>query len=468
MRMNIHNDGQGLLERLWRYPLMEAILHRRSRRFGLGMKLEGGPLAYASRHEPQPLSLLEEAILAFAAAGLSGFCLGELPYAPGERPESGGGNIMVSLVGRTIASADAVHGTALLMLNDEGSYLIRGPQGLPESELSALNQLAQNRQIEALFQRMRVRLHDRRVEIPREVPNMPPFNKWSANVSGSTYFLPVSDLSALYINLLLACFSEEIGYFILDERNAWKPAGIGRFARSKGKHLHDDPDKGRVLTIQHLESLLIECLMAEQAFMAHNLSLLEQAMGLGGFTHFAGLDLSWFEALGFRMGEQTLAKMMGAGRLMTAVLNLLGKNKPVPVPLGLELAGEVLLKPYCPPYHASMEKAVLAFIDAKFSAQCGSLKASSSPNAWKESEAVKAGIPAYSEAAVAATIAYCEYVHARYGRFPAHFGPYRITLAHQAHHLDLEFYDRFFAPGAYTQTQEQHASVWHGSNENQA
>jgi len=459
--MNIPVDGQGPLEQFWRYPLIDAILHRRSRRFGLGMKLDGGPLAHASRHEPQPLSLLEEAILAFAAAGLSGFCLGELPYAPGDRPESGGGNIMVGLVGRTIASADAVHGTTLLMLNDEGSYLVKGPQGLPAAEFLKLNQLARNRQIEALFQRLRVRLHGCRVEIPREVPHMPPFNKWSANVPGSTYFLPVADLTALYINLLLACFSEEIGYFILDERNSWKPAGIGRFARSRGKHLHDDPDEGRVLTIQHLESLLIECLMAEQAFMAHNLSLLEQAMGLGGFTHFAGLDLSWFQALGFRMGEQPLAKMMGAGKLMTAVLNLLGKNKRIPVPLGLELEGEVLLKPYCPPYHSSMEEAVLAFVDAKFSAEQGSLKGNASPCAWKQPEAVKAGIPGYSEAAVAATIAYCEYVHARYGRFPAHFGPYRMTLAHQAHHLDLEYYDRFFSPGAYTQTQKDHFDNWH-------
>jgi hypothetical protein len=32
----------------------------------------------------------------------------------------------------------------------------------------------------------------------------------------------------------------------------------------------------------------------------------------------------------------------------------------------------------------------------------------------------------------------------------------------QAHHLDLEFYDRFFRPGAYLGTHAEHQRVWHG------
>ena len=35
------------------------------------------------------------------------------------------------------------------------------------------------------------------------------------------------------------------------------------------------------------------------------------------------------------------------------------------------------------------------------------------------------------------------------------------TLAHQAHHLDLEFYDKFYQPGAYTETQGNHMEQWH-------
>lgn len=56
-----------------RYPLLDALLRRRSRRFARGMHLDGGPLAYASTHPPQPISLEEEAALAFAACG-AGLC----------------------------------------------------------------------------------------------------------------------------------------------------------------------------------------------------------------------------------------------------------------------------------------------------------------------------------------------------------------------------------------------------------
>ena len=50
---------------LARYSLLDALLARRSRRFGKGMRLNGGPLAYESVQEPEPLSLAEEAVLAF-------------------------------------------------------------------------------------------------------------------------------------------------------------------------------------------------------------------------------------------------------------------------------------------------------------------------------------------------------------------------------------------------------------------
>ena len=38
------------------FPLLTALRQRRSRRFGLGMKMPAGPLAFQSRHSPEPLS----------------------------------------------------------------------------------------------------------------------------------------------------------------------------------------------------------------------------------------------------------------------------------------------------------------------------------------------------------------------------------------------------------------------------
>ena len=41
-----------VLADLAQFPLMEALIGRRSRRFALGDEIPDGPLAYKSKHEP--------------------------------------------------------------------------------------------------------------------------------------------------------------------------------------------------------------------------------------------------------------------------------------------------------------------------------------------------------------------------------------------------------------------------------
>jgi hypothetical protein len=65
------------------------------------------------------------------------------------------------------------------------------------------------------------------------------------------------------------------------------------------------------------------------------------------------------------------SQYLGANRLISTTLRLLGRDQPVPYPLGLERDGEVLLKPYCPPYYPSMEAAVREFVARKFGPQGG-------------------------------------------------------------------------------------------------
>ena len=75
------------------YPLLDALRQRRSRRFGHGMKIDSGPFAYRSEHPPQPLSEEEEAFLAFAACGITGYRPGRpgLRAGPGRRDADGTG-----------------------------------------------------------------------------------------------------------------------------------------------------------------------------------------------------------------------------------------------------------------------------------------------------------------------------------------------------------------------------------------
>jgi hypothetical protein len=67
------------VDRAWNFPLFEAIMGRRSRRFGFGMELQHGPFTYKSSKDPMPLDEAETAMLVAAATGVSGaiLCEGE-------------------------------------------------------------------------------------------------------------------------------------------------------------------------------------------------------------------------------------------------------------------------------------------------------------------------------------------------------------------------------------------------------
>lgn len=440
------STAPGLSERLAHYPLLDALIERRSRRFGKGMRLNGGPLAYASIEKPLPLSQDEEAALAFAACGITGPALADLPYQTGDVPDASSGNIMVHYIGRTVASGDAVHSNTVFVINDQGVWLLKRPQDYPRSEVAGLAQAARKHRLGDLYARSRVRIADKRLDVPREPPFTPPFNKWSANLPGTSYFLPVAELSQFYINVMLAAFSEEFAYFVVDERNGFKPAGLAKFARSRGGHLYDNPQAGRFGTAGMLEGWICEFSAIEQGGILQNLGLMSQALGVGGFPHFAAHPFGWPQALGFRMEPIPFSRTIGAGAVMTMLLKALKKDLPVPTAVGLERNGETLIKPYCPPYYRTMEEAVLAVVDYKFAQGSGTARDGGAHTAWRDGAAVQAGIPRYSDRTIAATIAYCEYVFNRYGRFPSNYGPFRTVLAYQAHHLDAGFYERFYEP----------------------
>jgi hypothetical protein len=55
-----------------------------------------------------------------------------------------------------------------------------------------------------------------------------------------------------------------------------------------------------------------------------------------------------------------------------------------------------------------------------------------------------------------------QYVFDTFGKFPGTVPSVFIMNYVQAHHLDLDFYDRFFKPGAYLRTHAEHMQRWHG------
>jgi hypothetical protein len=404
-----------------------------------------------------PLTEEEEALLAFAACGVTGYALADLVYERGQ-----GGTIMSGLLGRTVPSGDAIQTVGLLIVNPEAVYYLKRPQDFAPEEIPELVRLAEAEDYVALYRRSRVELRDGR---PPGPPCDPLFNidcnRWSLYDPAATYLLPVGELTRMYLNGLLEIFNETTAAFVVDERAGFRPAGIARFAKSRGGHLDDDPRAGRVLTIQQLEDLVTQFVTAELGMMLQNVALAVQALGLGGFPHWAAHPFGWFQALGCRLAEMPASRYLGTGRLLGALLRAARRDFPVPYVVGIERDGEPLLAPFCPPYHPTMADAVRAIVERKQGPQ-GIFRGAVVHSAWREPAAIAAAAPALSETAIAAAIAYAEYVHGRYGRFPAYHPPLRTLLGFQVNHVDVEFYDRFYRPEALAEAQRRHLRDWHG------
>src|SRR5258705_2245814 len=285
------------------------------------MKIPGGPLAYESRHKPRPLSEDEIGTFVFAACGITGHALADLCYA-----KDGGGGIMAGLVGRTIASGDGLQTVSLVVTNDEGTYLIRRPRELPAAEIPKLIELGKRGEFTELYRRCRVKLKEGRAQTPTEPLFNINANRWSAHAPGTTCFLPVNDLTFMYINGLLEIFNETTGAFALDERNHFRPAGLGRFGRSRGGHLEDDPHRWRVATVRQIEQFVTEFVTVEQGMMLQNLGLMSQALGIGGFPNFANHEFCLDAGAGLSHGTNACEQVFGR-RKTCVVCNERSKEK---------------------------------------------------------------------------------------------------------------------------------------------
>jgi hypothetical protein len=404
--------------------LVGLLQHRKTRRFGCGMELPAGPLAYRSKEAPLPLSPEEVHHILFAGVGESGVHLGDMQYTRRASAEDGQGMAIMAFQGRTAPSACAANATRLFMSDDEGLYFVAkvpAPGGSVAPEL--------------------VRLQDSRLDIPRELPYMLSFNQWYANRPGTLYLVPVTNVSAVYLNLLLTFLSEEYGYFIVDTDHGGRSCGLDRFRRSQGGHLYDDPSKRRTVTLRELDAAIAGTALQEQGAICQNMFLMIQAMGLGGGVHSVG---SGRHLLGW---EPSICRGLGFHFAPSPVPGV--RSNPVGCPR--------VWQGTLPPFVSGMTESVLDLIAAKFGP--GGSYDAARPRPWIESS--ERSISPHNEKAVEAVIAFCEYVFATYGRFPAHEDAFKTLVAFQAHHVDAEFYDTFYPTHSLPQAHREHGAVWH-------
>jgi hypothetical protein len=422
-----------LLDQVWEYSLFEALYGRRSRRFALGFEMTEGPFKYKSQRAPMPLSDIEEALLVAAGIGFSGIALWDqsrpLPYRAGD--------------GRTYPSTSRGRRTALFFTNDHGVYVI-DPVAASGSKLREVGTPDQREKILALYREHRRELRRGRLDIPRRVPPLSGHNLWDSNMPGSTLFMPVCDVSVSLIGLIAQFVDRRLerfaakdgrGMHIVDDRYGFRPAGTERWVKSGFL------DEDTILPLTHLERQACYFMFSEPAVICQNMFLATEALGFGGWMHCGFLSREVFEEVGFT--------------------TVIPRETPVLAnPVGLD----GVFQAYCPPYFPNMDAAVDAVLSplSRNSSVSSEIGAPPGPVPDLISDAEhRDGAVEISDEGIACTKAVCNYIYDTYGRFPGGVDAMHLMWFMQAHHLDTDFYDKFFRPDAYGPTHAAHMATWH-------
>ena len=421
------------LQQVLDFPLINGIFGRRSRRFGYGMAIPSGPLAYQSLHAPLPLSDLERALLVSAATGVTGWNFG-IPFTVNE-PESLS-NYSLRLTGRTAPSAASIGTAELFYTDDSGMYLTRTRDVTPERlrEFEGRDDISR---IIGISQAATTQLSNKRLDLPREPPHYDEHNLWNSNQPGTTLCMPVGDVGEQLLALLAMYVTN--GYTLYDDYSQCLGGKLEPFIRTGV--IQDTPEMRFALS--HIEQVAYSTVAMELALICQNIVLMLQAIGLGGWMY---TGIFPYSALGAFANEG----VSGLGFRFVR-----REDWSFPNPIGLDGYYESV----CPPYVTDMYEAAHKLAERKFGPD-GTYAANRGGPFRHESE-VKATVRPYTQAQIACIGEMAQHIYRTYGRFPVRFPTILLRIYAQAHHLEREFYDQFFEPGAYLQTHAEHMERWH-------
>jgi hypothetical protein len=287
-----------------------------------------------------------------------------------------------------------------------------------------------------MVQRHRERLRklsDERLYLPPEEPYLEGHNTWCVNVPGSLLVIPVADIAQHLIAIL--CFLVQNGYAIYDDINNRVIPGLEQF---NGLVDVEEP-----FPLTFVEQYALTEATAELATSCYAGVLMLQALGLGGWM-FDGIDR--FSMLGASGNPE----VPGLGFRYDQ-----DERWAVPNPTGRD----GVFAAYCPPHYPDMAPAVEAFAERKYGT--GGPFNSATPGAWSDSPGFRGSAQVHDAEFKACVALQAQYVFDTFGKFPGTDPTIFIMNYVQAHHLDLEFYDRFFKQGAYLRTHAEHMQRWH-------
>ena len=184
---------------------------------------------------PLPLTETEEAALAFAACGVTGYALADLSYGRGQ-----GGGMLAGLLGRAVASPDAINTDSVFVTHDEATYLLKRPQDFAPDEIPTLVELGRRGELVELYRKCRIKIADGRAAPPVEPGYNFNINRWALYAPGSTYFLPVEEIRR---STSMRCSKPSMSRW---RSSSWTSG------RTSGRHLTLRPEQRRPPEQRHL------------------------------------------------------------------------------------------------------------------------------------------------------------------------------------------------------------------------
>ncbi len=418
------------IESALRFPLFEAIHGRRARRFSLGASIPDGPLAYTSKHPPLPLSSTEQMMVLTATAGNTGwfylhpFNRKYVPNIPNYAGAAGG---------RTFPSSAGFHTAEIFFTDDTGVYFMSTRDMQPQVGKNNNSPIDLDDYFAAHKSRIR-KLSDGRMVIPDNPAHIEMHNPWCVNRPGSTLIIPVADLSQH--QLLGICYLVQNGACISDDINKRPIPGLEKFSSLV--------DVKNPYPLSYLEQLVMTEATVEIGTACYAGMLALQAMGLGGWmfdgiTPFSVLGSSGDPAvpgLGFRFDTDPRWSLPNATGL------------------------KGVYEGYCPPHYADMRAATEAVVKRKFNP--GGPFNADTPGPYRENSRVRGAAKVHDPLFVDCVVTMAQYIYDTFGKFPGTVPTMLVLMYLQAHHLDLDFYDKHFSEGAYLETHRKHMEMWHG------
>ncbi|MDR1185042.1 MAG: nitroreductase family protein [Coriobacteriales bacterium] len=394
--------------------LFDVISHRRSHRQYPGTSF---PLQLGYDPQPpkpaEPLSKAELALLCYAAAGYNGLIMNELMAIPA----------VSYLQGRTISSGDNSQKSQIVFTNDDGVFLYK-PR--PTTKMVRISCPEELQEVVNAFDNEVIQLEGTKREL-----EMGLMGGELEKPKGQTIFFPLIQPSDSLYKFAAISVVEGLGYYFTDDDG--NPIGDTSFIEKL--------NLTKKMPISEMGKQTHQWNVLEAGFITQNLLLAAESMGLAACP-FAGF------AEPVILGGTPLTRGLRA-RFTT------DKNGALN-PVGIDGVCEAPVPPYI-----DVRDAVEASIRARFAE--GGAYNKNTPSALTPENHVKfvEGTVQYTEDMIQYMRGVMGWVYDQNGRLPASAPSLSVPIGIYIAHVDVEFYEKYYRPGAINERHINHNALWH-------